>query len=500
MPALADTGVPASVCGCDTKRQAVDANPTGGRAVINEELSVGDEVVVEFVPSDLPAGSQGSNQGSIAPAPSGGDTAISGGDVENTTTIDADASGGNADASADGGDFNLTEVIAGGNSDVEADAGSGGVADAVATGGAIVIGNVNSGNNQGSQISVNPVSTGKIICFTPDGRAIVDVPTKLSQPSGNVATDAGNVTNETNVSVDASGGNASSDASGGDGNIVVVNNGRGNVDASAGSGGTANADASGGSVVIGDINSGGNTGNVITVGGTDAGDDGKTDRQKEREARRAERQAARDAKRQGDCAPPPCDTANPSLNTLIDGGDVTNTTDIAVDASGGNASSSASGGDDNIVEVNAAGRAVEVDVSAGSGGDASADASGGAIEIGNVRSGGNTGNTIEFANVTGQMLCLTGNDSLLFELDLGLTGISGGNVTNETDITVDASGGTASSDASGGDGNIVISSGSGNVDASAGSGGTASSDASGGSIVIGDINSGGNSGTEVDDD
>jgi hypothetical protein len=495
MPALADTGVPASVCGCDTKLQAADANPSGGRAVINEELSVGDEVVVEFVPSDLPA----SGQGSLAPAPSGGDTAISGGDVENTTTIDANAQGGNAASSAEGGDFNLTEVITGGRGDVEADAGSGGVADSAATGGAIVIGNVNSGNNQGSQIEVNPVSTGKIICFTPDGRAIVEVPTRLSQPAGDVAIDAGNVTNETNVSVDASGGNASSDASGGDGNIVVVNNGRGNVDASAGSGGTANADASGGSIVIGDINSGGNTGNVVTVGGSDS-DDGKTDRQKEREARRAERQAARDANRQGNCAPPPCDTASPSLNTLIDGGDVTNTTDIAVDASGGNASSDASGGDDNIVEVNAGGRAVEVDVSAGSGGTANADASGGAVEIGNVRSGGNTGNSIEFANATGQMLCLTGNDSLLFELDLGLTGISGGNVTNETDINVDASGGNAASDASGGDGNIVISSGSGDVDASAGSGGTASSDASGGTIVIGDINSGGNSGNEADDD
>jgi hypothetical protein len=429
MPALADTGVPASTCGCDNKLQAVDANPTGGRAVINEELSVGDEVVVEFVPSDLPASGQGTTgQGTIAPAPSGGDTAISGGDVENTTTIDANAQGGNADASAEGGDFNVVDVISGGNSNVEADAGSGGTADAVATGGAIVIGNVNSGNNQGSQIEVNPVSTGKIICFTPDGRAIVEVPTRLSQPAGDVAIDAGNVSNETNVSVDASGGNASSDASGGDGNIVVVNNGRGNVDASAGSGGTANADASGGSVVIGDINSGGNTGNVVTVGGSNADDDGKNDRQQEREARRAERQAARDAKRKGGCAPPPCDTTNPSLNTLIDGGNVSNTTDIAVDASGGNASSDASGGDDNVVEVSASGRAVEVDVSAGSGGTANSDASGGAIEIGNVRSGGNSGNSIEFANATGQMLCLTGNDSLLFELDLGLTGISGGDV------------------------------------------------------------------------
>src|SRR5690606_27202351 len=124
-----------NICGCDTKVQAVDANPTGGRAVINEELSVGDEVVVEFVPSDLPA----SGQSSIAPVP-GGDTAISGGDVENTTDIDADASGGNAAANAEGGDFNVVEVITGGRGDVNADAGSGGVANADASGGAIVIG------------------------------------------------------------------------------------------------------------------------------------------------------------------------------------------------------------------------------------------------------------------------------------------------------------------------------------------------------------------------
>jgi hypothetical protein len=492
MPASADTGVPLSTCGCATQAPG-KTNPSGGRAVINDELSEGDEVVVEFVPSDLPA----TNQSAVAPAPagSGGDTAVSGGDVENDTSIAVDAAGGDADAAASGGDFNLTEVIAGNNSDVEADAGSGGIANADASGGVVVIGNVNSGNNQGSQIEVNQFSTGKILCFTPDGRAVVEVPTRLSQPAGDVAIDGGTVTNETNISVNASGGNATSDASGGDGNIVVVNGGgRGNIDASAGSGGTANSDASGGSVVIGDVNSGGNTGNQITVGGRDLSAE-RAERQKQREARRAARR--------GECVPAPCETTNGNLDSAISGGNVSNDTDVAVDASGGNANADASGGDDNIVEVQGGGG--NIDASAGTGGVANADASGGAVEIGTVRSGGNTGNEIALNSATGQLLCLSGNDALLLVLDLaptgssGSTGVSGGTVTNDTDIAVDAGGGNAAADASGGDDNIVTTdTGSGNIEASAGSGGTANSDASGGTVVIGDVNSGGNSGNDID--
>lgn len=488
MPASADTGVPLSNCGCATKGP-VNPNPSGGRAVINDELSEGDEVVVEFVPSDLPA----STQGAVAPVPaSGGDTAVTGGEVQNDTSIAVDAQGGDADAAASGGDFNLTEVIAGNNSNVAADAGSGGLANADASGGVVVIGNVNSGNNQGSQIEVNQLSTGKILCFTPEGRAVVEVPTRLSQPAGNVAVDAGTVTNETNIAVSAAGGNANSDASGGDGNIVVVNGGRGNVDASAGSGGTANSDASGGTVVIGDVNSGGNTGNQVRVRARDL----RAERQRQREERRAARQ--------GDCAPAPCETTNGNLNSIISGGSVSNDTDVAVDASGGTANADASGGDDNIVEVQGGGN---VDASAGTGGVANADASGGAVEIGTVRSGGNVGNEIALNNVAGELLCLSGSDQLLLVLDLaptgtgGSTGVNGGTVTNDTDIAVDAGGGNAASDASGGDNNIVTTSGGGgNVEASAGSGGTANSDASGGTVVIGDVNSGGNTGNDVNDD
>ncbi len=493
MPAAADTGS-SGACGCPTTRQA-DQNPGAGRAVINEELSEGDDVVVEFIPSDLPAGPRKDR----APVPAFGDTAVSGGDVENTTSIAVDASGGDADADAGGGDLNLVEVVTRGQGDVDADAGSGGTADADASGGVVVIGNVNSGNNQGSEIEVNQFSTGRLVCYLPSGKALVEVPARYSLPAGNVEVDAGSVSNETTIAVDASGGEAEADASGGDGNIVIVS-GRGNTNASAGTGGTADADASGGAVVIGNVNTGGNQGSQVTVGGN-AGD-GQGDRELTREERRAARQ--------GGCVPPPCQVPG-AVNTVVEGGDVSNTTDIAVDASGGDASADASGGDDNLVQVETSGQNVTVDASAGTGGTAGADASGGVVEIGTVRSGGNTGSDIRLNNVAGRLLCLSGNDSLLLELDFGFADdtsrrgrpdreVTGGTVTNETEISVSAAGGEAEADASGGDGNIVITGGRGNTDASAGSGGTADADASGGTIVIGDVNSGGNRGNDIDDD
>ncbi|MGH2615219.1 MAG: hypothetical protein ACRDJC_08270 [Thermomicrobiales bacterium] len=75
--------------------------------------------------------------------------------------------------------------------------------------------------------------------------------------------------------------------------------------ASAGSGGIADASAQGGTVSIGDINSGGNVGNVIDVGDTRG-------------------------------------------SIYVDGGVVSNTTDLSVDASGGQAIADASGGSGNI--------------------------------------------------------------------------------------------------------------------------------------------------------
>ena len=75
--------------------------------------------------------------------------------------------------------------------------------------------------------------------------------------------------------------------------------------ATAGSGGYATASAGGGGVVLGDINSGGNTGNAVGVGDT-------------------------------------------SGSVWVDGGDVSNSTSIGITADGGTAIADASGGNYNM--------------------------------------------------------------------------------------------------------------------------------------------------------
>jgi hypothetical protein len=78
--------------------------------------------------------------------------------------------------------------------------------------------------------------------------------------------------------------------------------------ASAGSGGFASANAQGGSISIGDINSGGNVGNTIRVGNTQGG-------------------------------------------VRVDGGNVSNVTDISASADGGMAIADASGGSGNVAGI-----------------------------------------------------------------------------------------------------------------------------------------------------
>ena len=82
----------------------------------------------------------------------------------------------------------------------------------------------------------------------------------------------GSVSNSTTIDLNADGGTAISDASGGDDNIAVDFDGDGDIDgddvAAAGNAGTADAAANGGAIAVGDINSGGNLGNVIEVGDT----------------------------------------------------------------------------------------------------------------------------------------------------------------------------------------------------------------------------------------
>ena len=79
--------------------------------------------------------------------------------------------------------------------------------------------------------------------------------------------------------------------------------------ASAGNGGVATASANGGAVAIGDINSGGNAGSAIGVGDTWGGP------------------------------------------AFVDGGTVSNLTDVGVSAGGGTAIADASGGDYNLAFV-----------------------------------------------------------------------------------------------------------------------------------------------------
>ena len=98
-------------------------------------------------------------------------------------------------------------------------------------------------------------------------------------------------------------------------------------------------------------------------------------------------------------------------------------------------------------------RALAQDVaSAGNGGTATASANGGAVSVGNVNSGGNTGNSIAVGD-TGGWVCdkwgkCTGSD--------GSVAIDGGTVTSSTDISISANGGVAIADASGGDNNFAF--------------------------------------------
>jgi hypothetical protein len=359
---------------------------------------------------DLDNINSGNNRGnSIAVsggAGCGSQTLVDGGNVRNETTIRLSADGGVAAATANGGDGNI--ALAGNNG--AAAAGNGGVALANANGGAISVGDVNSGNNRGNVIQVQRNGTGWF------GRGAV---TRIS---------GGNVRNSTLIEISADGGTALSSANGGDGNIAVAGQ---NGAAAAGNGGIANAQANGGAITVGDINSGNNRGNTIAVSGTGSG------------------------------------------AVVVDGGNVTNETTIAISADGGTAVSSADGGNNN-----AAGAGTNGTASAGNGGIANAEANGGNVTIGDINSGNNQGNQI----------AVSGNSG-------GTTVVDGGNVSNTTTIDISADGGTAVATADGGDGNIAVSGNNG--DAAAGNGGVANAEANGGTISLGDVNSGGNSGNTI---
>jgi hypothetical protein len=75
---------------------------------------------------------------------------------------------------------------------------------------------------------------------------------------------------------------------------------------------------------------------------------------------------------------------------------------------------------------------------AGSGGYATASSGGGSVSVGDINSGGNTGNAIGVGYTTGSVW------------------VDGGNVSNSTSIGITADGGTAIADASGGNYNTAF--------------------------------------------
>jgi len=91
------------------------------------------------------------------------------------------------------------------------------------------------------------------------------------------------------------------------------------------------------------------------------------------------------------------------------------------------------GGDDEAVVVGGDTAA------AGNGGTADAAANGGAVTVGDLNTGGNTGNGIGVGDVYD-----------------GAVAVEGGDVSTSTSLDISADGGTAISDASGGDGNFAF--------------------------------------------
>ena len=92
-----------------------------------------------------------------------------------------------------------------------------------------------------------------------------------------------------------------------------------------------------------------------------------------------------------------------SPKVLVDGGNVTTTTDLDFNANGGTATGGqANGGNDNTATGGAGGAGGQNGAggdggaaAAGNGGDASAEANGGTITVGSIDTGNNTGNDID---------------------------------------------------------------------------------------------------------
>jgi hypothetical protein len=120
-------------------------------------------------------------------------------------------------------------------------------------------------------VKLSRVVLGSAVAVSLVGGGLMAMPVAAQDDCG-VMINGGDVSNQTVIDLNANGGTGIADASGGSNNFAETG-GRhhdvGDVDtAASGNGGVASAAANGGAISTGDINSGGNVGNAISVGNT----------------------------------------------------------------------------------------------------------------------------------------------------------------------------------------------------------------------------------------
>jgi hypothetical protein len=125
-------------------------------------------------------------------------------------------------------------------------------------------------------VKLSRIAVGSAVTLSLIGGGLLSSPSASAQcvdnkgnPVPAVQISGGTVTNETVIDISANAGTSISDASGGSFNLATTSGGGDGIDtASSGNGGVATSAANGGAVQLGNINSGGNAGNAISVGNT----------------------------------------------------------------------------------------------------------------------------------------------------------------------------------------------------------------------------------------
>jgi hypothetical protein len=117
-------------------------------------------------------------------------------------------------------------------------------------------------------VKLSRVVLGSAVAVSLVGGGLMAMPVAAQDDCG-VAIYGGDVMNETVIDLNANAGTSISDASGGSNNLAFNSADATGTDiASVGNGGVASAAANGGAILTGNINSGGNVGNAISVGDT----------------------------------------------------------------------------------------------------------------------------------------------------------------------------------------------------------------------------------------